>query len=547
MLSKKRLLAIIRPSILLAFVALAGCDYNALLCEAEGGCAASTPPVDSPGTFSYYAFTQYATQDAFCSVIPEAWCTLDIQNNFGAELTAAGWTKNPSYSVYDLSASGGSPSQDPTATTVINDHSNLVFMATHGGLVSGTAQICLYYCNSSQFGNDYSVGPSDMPSAWNGPNWLALWSCGAVLPGVGWENLFGGSLHGILGFNATVSMIEDGEEKEFTTLVSGYTSAITAWGKTGNVLGNIALMSALIPSANAADDIEASGGPHFGPNGSTSPQYYKWDGNTPGTLVPQTLAAAPASTYNLTPEAMNESYWYNYYGGSSVPSTITHPSSNEDLYRSQYALVDHFLASGGLLAASADTGTARGFSSNEAYQYALGWIASNGGLPSDAILTYAGAQNVTPNSKAPTSDQPYPSTRQYVFIWRHASSAILGGDHISIAVDDAGALTTVSVQIGVKYVASCECTLPVYRLEHVSPWVPVYHVATYARMWRTLGAPASAITAGATIPAAAYAYCGTDMMAAVSVATPCAMVTSSKGTVFEDVRSGAALAASESL
>src|ERR1700733_10412701 len=99
MVDTKRILAILRPSILFALVGLAGCNYNNVMCELGGPCGATTPPVDSPGTFSYYALTQFSNASGgnFCSYSTETWCTLDIQNNFAAQLKTDGWTNNPSY------------------------------------------------------------------------------------------------------------------------------------------------------------------------------------------------------------------------------------------------------------------------------------------------------------------------------------------------------------------------------------------------------------------------------------------------------------------
>ena len=123
----------------------------------------------------------------------------------------------------------------------------------------------------------------------------------------------------------------------FDKLIAGYDTAIDAWEQATRVSNSPNLMAMLIPSANAADVIEAAGGPHFGYNGDTNPEYYfiMSDGSV-GVVSPFTFSSAPRTAYALTPESMNESYWYNYYGGSNVPSTITHPSGNENVYRNPY-------------------------------------------------------------------------------------------------------------------------------------------------------------------------------------------------------------------
>jgi len=344
-----------------------------------------------------------------------------------------------------------------------------------------------------------------------------------------------------------VDGLQDPGEAEFTKLIAGFDLATDAWEKATATSNYSMYMSMLIPAANAQDVIEAAGGPHFGNNGDTNPQYYTL--NDDGTVVIQSVAmlnAMPTSVYSLIPEQMDESYWYNLYGAGSVPSTLADPSSNEHVYRSENVLVDHYLASGGLVVDAAATGTARGFSGAEAYQYALDWIANNGGLPADAALTYAGDETVTPNATAPTSDQPYPATRLYKFVWRHVSSAILTNDKIEIDVDDAGALTTKTVTIEVLS-PHCNCLVTETETEHVPPWIPVYHLNTYVRIWRSLGTPLAPYSGTQPASESTFAYCGSDMTAVTSQAQPCAVTATSGGLEYADPMSGTVLSASESL
>lgn len=233
---------------------------------------------------------------------------------------------------------------------------------------------------------------------------------------------------------------------------------------------------------------------------------------------------------------MNESYWYSYYGGGSVPSTTTHPTSNEDLYRNPYVTVDHYLASGGILVSAARTGTAKGFAASDAYQYATNWIQNNGGLPSDAALTYAGEEVMQPDSTQATSDQPYPNRVSYIFTWRHASSGILANDKITVAVDDAGHLTKYYKDYYV-WNPVCKCELEKVLPYYAPPWVPVYHITTYARVWRTLAAPVQTITP--QITASSYAYCASDMTAPTSQAIPCGIDASSSGPTYRSLMTGA--------
>lgn len=298
-------------------------------------------------------------------------------------------------------------------------------------------------------------------------------------------------------------------------------------------------MAMLVPSANSKDSIEASGGPHFGYNGETNPEYYFILNDGSITVVsPMTLSSAPQSTYSLLGEHMDESSWYNYYGGSSVPSTITHPSTNENVYRNQYVTVAHYLASGGLVVTAARTGTAKGFGASDAYQYAVNWIQSNGGMPGDAVLTYAGDETMQPVSIQPTNDQPYPNRTSYIFTWRHASSGILSNDKITVAVDDAGHLTKYYDDYYV-WNSVCRCEMEKVRPYYAAPWVPEFHIGTYVRVWRTLGAPTQAMIPQIASPS--YAYCASDMSSPISQAIPCGVSTTSSGKTFRNLMTGAVI------
>lgn len=175
------------------------------------------------------------------------------------------------------------------------------------------------------------------------------------------------------------------------------------------------------------------------------------------------------------------------------------------------------------------SGTAKGFSGSDAYNYALNWIQNNGGLPSDAVLTYAGDEVMQPDSVQPTSDQPFPSRTSYLFTWRHASSGILSNDKITIAVDDAGHLTWYWDEKDGYYDPDCKCWQTEYYGHYDVPWVPEYHISTYVRAWRTLGAPTQTITP--TITSSSYAYRASDMAAAVSQAVPCGVSSTSTSPV----------------
>jgi hypothetical protein len=481
-----------------------------------------------------------------CLDSTDAACFYDIQQNLAAQLSSYRWTLRQGVTDGLLS---GTWTPKTTAATISAENPTLLYISTHGGVVGSQAQLCLRDCDGTTFGTSFSFGPPTLPSAWHGPNWLVLDACGVVKQGVGWEQLFGGSLHGILGWRDQTFGFDasDAAQATFTYLVSGFSTAKDAWQRATAVTNDSTLAAALIPSANVADSIELSGGPNFGPDGSVNPQYYAI--NSDGQLAVQsvaTLPSLPQSIYSLVPEQMNESYWNTYYGGSSVPSETLHPSANENVYRNPNVSVDHYLASGGVIVSAASTGTARGISLTQAYQYALDWIQSNGGLPGDAALTFAGEQTITPTTTEPTTDQPYPGNAEYVFIWRHAQSGLLTNDKIQINVDDAGALTTTTTTVMI-YTPRCQCYKPDTIVQHVPPWIPSYHINTYVRLWRSLGAAGAAYAASVSLSATSFAYCGSAMSSTTSRAVPCGVASSSGRMQYLDPQSGAIETSSEPL
>jgi hypothetical protein len=537
--------SILKPAAVGLLLFLAACNPTAEICALTQDCGASSPPVDAPGTYSLYSVVDFTNGDEFPSLCvgfsntsTYAQCFYDYQNNLGADLSSAGWSGSTTTDGYINGAWTTTPIQE---STIQNTRSNLLFIGSHGSVDPGQAVVCLRNCDDGNtVGSTYSFEPSEVPS-WNGPNWLLLDGCSDVQQGVGWENTFGGSLHGILGWNNAVWGLDtsDAAQATFVRLIKGYDTALDAWDQATAATDSSIYASALIPAANAADDIEAAGGPHFGPNGSTNPQYYTRvnDGKLSVTST-ATLPSVPASVYSLTPEAMNESYWESEYGGSSVPSTLTHPTANEDLYRNPYVYVDHYLASGGLIAATASTGTAQGFSEVDAYNYALSWINQNGGLPADAVLTFAGPETISPTSTAPTSDRPYPNTRQYIFVWRHGSSGLLSNDKIEIHIDDAGAYTKYQKYITILS-PHCMCDIQELITYYAAPWVPVYHMHIYVREWRSIGGVLRSFQVENTGGATSYALCGSDISATTSEATPCGVTTTASGSrILIDLSSG---------
>jgi len=511
---------------------LGGCDYSGLLCYVQD-CGAPAPPADSPGSYTLFSIVSFTNLSSFCLDSTDNFCNYDLSENLGTQLQGYSWNNDRTVTDGYINDSWTSP--DLKETDVIGTTSNLLYVSSHGS-ISGS--ICLRYCNSGT-GYDRDVEINDLPGAWHGPNWLVLDACSAVNPNANWARIFGGNLHGILGFNREGYGLTDAGQKKFTELIHGYSTAIDAWDAATALTSDAQNASALIPAANKSDAIEARGGPHFGYDGSTNPQYLSRAKGTLSTQPVSLLATAPSASYALVPEAMNESYWASYYGGSSVPSTTSHPSSNEDLYRNPYISVDHFLGSGGLEMISSSTGTARGFGESDAYQFALSWIDENGGLPPDAVLTYSGIESINPENEAPTSDEPNPSTRQYIFVWQHGSSGVVDGDKIQINVDDAGSLTTYTEEQDV-YSQMCRCEVPKIHLWRSQPWVPVFHIHQYVRLWRSLGMQVANYSTSATAGIAGFGFCGSDMSEAQSVAVPCGVALNGDGASLVNLQSGVA-------
>jgi hypothetical protein len=360
-----------------ALVLVAGCNPTSLICGLVE-CGNATAPVDSPGTFSYYAIVTYGDGSTLCPGSTND-CIYGVSNNLGTPMQNNKWTLSNGVTEAIV---GGSWTADPTATSIINETANLLYVNSHGNVLNGNqAEVCLRNCNDSQFGNDYAWGPSDIPNPWSGPTWLVLDSCDVVQPNVGWEGVFGRNLHGILGWNGGTYALTDSGLQAFARAIGQYSTALDAWDTALAQTSDASLASALVPLQNESDDIEARGGPHYGYDGDTNPVYLSYAN---GSLQAQIamLSSAPASTYSLIGESMNETYWYNFYGGGSVASETIHPTTNEDLYRNPYVYVDHYLGSGGLMAVTPATGTAKGFYQDDALQYAEEWIASSGGAAS---------------------------------------------------------------------------------------------------------------------------------------------------------------------
>lgn len=514
-----------------ALCAAAGCNPAAEICQLLG-CGNSAAPVDSPGKFSYYSIVDFANppynENDFC-FSGDTSCIYDVQNNLASNLQTDKWTLNNGVTEAIVNNAW---TADPTATNIIGETANLLYVSSHGAVLNGSqAEVCLRNCNDSEFGNDYAFGPSDIPNSWSGPTWVVFDACDVVQANVGWEGLFGGSLHGILGWNNGTNGLTDDGQTVFARMINGYSTALDAWDAAVAEGGDASSASALVPTSNESDPIEAKGGPHYGYDGDTNPVYFSYSS---GSLQPSiaTLSSAPTSTYSLIAEPMNETYWYNFYGGSSVPSETIHPTGNEDLYENPYVYVDHYLASGGLYAEAPSTDTAKGFSQSDALQYAISWIGSNGGgLPSDAVLTYAGAETMAPTTAAATTDQPYPANRQYLFIWRHDASALFGSDKIQINIDDAGSLTKYTETVS-TYNTVCRCTIQHVIVYYAAPWIPEYHVHVYSRLWRTVGAPLQSVNP--TTAFSTYALCGSGMGDTQSIAVPCGIAQSAGKTLFFD-------------
>jgi hypothetical protein len=485
----------------------------------------------APGSFSFYNEVMFQNAQDLCGSADQT-CLNQVATYFGSGLTTAGWHAN-----HQVTDTGVSPTQ---ASTIIGDGSNVVYMSSHGGGQNGTTNLCLYACNGFAYGGDVAVSTAGIPDAWGGPNWLILDACQAVNQNMGWESKFGGNLHGILGFNQSVDTIGDGTSalgsSGLETLVNdmnAYQPAIKSWEDAVAAADDTPAIGMLVPQTNAADVMEASSGGNFGRNGDTSPQFYQGQPDGSISVIQPAGVAVNDTTYSLTPQAVNESQWISAYGSPS--GTWTYPNANEHKFTTSTAMVRHYLASGGIVAETPASGTAGGVSQTQALQYAQTWIANNGGLPSDAVLSYAG--HVTnPNlsvivtqrsiSAIPTTSYPaYDNTREWVFIWRHASNGILLGDKIEAIVDDAGTWTADQTP--------CHAGAPQICLR--PPWNPSPRVRFYSRVWRSLAAPSRvttmslprALSSDSSASATMTGYCAPDMASTSTTATPCQQYTSS--------------------
>jgi hypothetical protein len=171
----------------------------------------------------------------------------------------------------------------------------------------------------------------------------------------------------------------------------------------------------------------------------------------------------------------------------------------------------------------------------------------DGGLPADAVLTFAG-RVTNPNADAilppgcpgescqiPVAAYPaHNNTRLWTFIWRHKKSGILWGDKIQVNVDDGGSWSVIQ--------QACQPRGGVPQFCIVPPWIPSVHVSLYSRVWRTVVAAKSQVST-ITLPnslsldpnakQSATGLCAPDMASTKMVAVPCQQYTSANG----DVRS----------
>lgn len=526
----------VRASLALPLSIFAGCNLFA----SSGG------PPDMPGVVSSYSvmnFTNGALSD-FCSLPNEPACFYTVDNSFTSVLTNANWAAAQDLTEGIINNQWTSPKIQ--ANTILGDTPNLMYIGSHGGIISNQAIICLVDCipGTTQVGGSTAIGIPDIPKKWAGPNWLLVDACNVVQPNVGWEGVFGGSLHGILGFGGNYSGLSGSSLDAFATALTSFSTAFNAWSAAfpKNDQPNSATM--LIPNANLADVIEATGGPHFGYNNSTSPIYYVWSQNQ---FVPQTvnrLVTQPPSGYQLVGESMDENAWINQYGGNNVPHQIL-TRSNSHVWISAGAIVHHYLASGGLSAVTPATGTAQGIGIDDALAYAQSFVANNGGLPTDAALTYGGILTDQPNQYQALQGAPYPNNLSYMFIWRHSTSGVLGNDKIVVTVDDSGGLT--------RYTRSyrywdphCQCWHEGYTYYYDEPWVPQLHMSNYSRVWRVpdLRHPlAFSRRRGQRRPQpngslTGYAYCASDMAYPANIAYPCQVFSSPTDNTMVDVLTG---------
>jgi len=208
--------------------ALYGCDQFCFGSFCLGGSALPGP--DQPGSYSYYAQMTFASHAPMCVPLTTN-CYFMVNANIGQTLNGFGWTGNSQ--ITDGKPDGINwGSAITTEAQVVNDQSNLVYLYTHGWVDgTGHAYMCLRDCNGLNYGNSNSVSTADMPGAWRGPTWLVVDSCSSVTLQAGWENRFGGNLHGVLGFHGPGPGLGPAAMQQFVNLIAGYDTAIDAWEK----------------------------------------------------------------------------------------------------------------------------------------------------------------------------------------------------------------------------------------------------------------------------------------------------------------------------
>jgi hypothetical protein len=529
---------------ILLCVLLTGCNeicFGSYCVGGSSGSGSGSGPVDSPGTFSYYDQLSFTSSDlsSFCFNSSDASCVDQIPDDFGTPLTTAGWQLDNG--IVDGYVNGAWTTQETSASEVTGDTSNIILISSHGSVGNGQSVICLRDCNGAAYGGTVAISTVGVPNGWQGPNWFLVNACEVVQANVGWESKFGGSLHGILGFSQDNQGLEDPGLSTLSTLIESHDNAIDAWEKAVAADQLTQYIGMLVPAKNASDSLEANGGPHFGYNGDTNPiYYYCCNSNNAVTTASPSMVSSATSAYTLVPESVSESQLLTKYDASSTTYKMQEPNTNEHVFASQGVIVQHYLASGGIVVSMQSTGNAYGVSPAAALSYAQSWLENTGGgLPSDAVLTFAGIETMSASPTTLWGSVPYPNVKEYVFIWQHGTSGVLSGDKIQVNVDDAGTFTY-SCHVLRGSVESCA---------YSGPWVSSPHVAAYVRIWRSLGTPAIAPTPapGAAIPASylglrrvGTALCASNMVSTSNVATPCAVYGATGTRYFVDASTGQA-------
>jgi len=522
----------VRTMIALAMaVGLGSCDFF----------ASTGPPPNTPGTYASFGVNHYDSAD------------LDIPPNIpGAPTKIADYfTSSMNYYHWGNTANYRDDNVTASAMTATESNSDALFFAGHGD--PGLMQL-LYGEENARPQDQTSWGPGstshDYPSNLSGfpvqgrLKWIFAYSSqtasapASLYPNnsqltTNWLPAFGGSLHGIYGFEIRPGACRVGDPgfirpiwtcdittspgqsfvQKFLvrTLTSNPLEPIhSAWENTAKDIGLGDKWGIWEDGATLGDVFSNdSAGVNFAPGGEIW-YYYTVDPSgtfvgTPRSVGNDTFTLQPA---NLSPEPLNDSTMLNnaqpYFGN---PDTYVNDGSTSTATKGATTIM-HDLRTGALTFHGASQVNPMPFSQSDAYSSAVQAVSNSNGMPSDAVLTET---DVVSKLDATSGGS---AIIGYTFTWRHSGQPF-GNDAIRVTVGDyhttsrscTGGYDYYYDQLGRSHMICMGWTTTVTDNKNISYMFRLWRQRGNFRSVQSLGQTSlTAATAAASLPGGAVVY-----------------------------------------